>query len=79
MSSPRRSRRPPASPNASGQRPKATDPDDTIETQVSCPICKKGVVPISIARAVKEAMSKGQDGPDGEEQPSSKAVVESKR
>jgi hypothetical protein len=43
------------------------EPNTEAETLIPCPVCKKGLVPISVATSVKEALAKAHDGPETSE------------
>jgi hypothetical protein len=47
------------SPGASGQQPRyrVGTPNTEAETKVQCPVCRQGMVPLSVAASVKEALS----------------------
>lgn len=50
----------------SQSRPKAIVPPspDDQETQVICPICKKGLIPPALAAKINELLEHAHDGPD---------------
>lgn len=58
-------------PKASGQQKKYRigEPDPNKETHVPCPVCRKGMVPASIAAAVREVLEGSNDGPNDKIKP----------
>lgn len=55
--------RPPQKISGQQQRYEVGTPDPNKETHVPCPICSKGLVPASVAGAVKDALRQQSDGP----------------